>query len=130
VLVIDIGGADVKLYTNGHRGEREFDSGPKLTPRKMVSKVQKLVPDWDYDVISIGCFSEPPGGRSMEFRRCRPRRWKRPQIKEAAAKEPRGRQLKRFLGGLRLWQNNRTSRVMGRLKSSKDERRKRKTGAV
>src|SRR5690349_23344206 len=51
VLVIDIGGTHVKLYTNSQRGE--FVTGPKLTPGKMVSKVRKLVSDWDYDVISI-----------------------------------------------------------------------------
>jgi polyphosphate glucokinase len=54
VLVIDIGGTHVKLYTNSQPEEREFVSGPKLTPRKMVSRVRKLVLDWDYDVISIG----------------------------------------------------------------------------
>jgi polyphosphate glucokinase len=52
--VVDIGGTHVKVYSNSHREEREFVSGPKLTPRKMVSKIRKLVADWDYDVISIG----------------------------------------------------------------------------
>lgn len=54
VLVIDIGGTHVKVYLSGQHGEREFVSGPKLTPGKMVSQVRKLVADWDYDVISIG----------------------------------------------------------------------------
>ena len=54
VLVIDIGGTHVKAYSNGQPGEREFVSGPKLTPRKMVSKIWKLVADWDYDVVSVG----------------------------------------------------------------------------
>jgi len=52
--VIDIGGTHVKVYTNTQREQREFVSGPKLTPRKMVSKIRKLAADWDYDVISIG----------------------------------------------------------------------------
>ena len=52
--MIDIGGTHVKAYSNSQREEREFVSGPKLTPRKMVSKVRKLVADWDYDVVSIG----------------------------------------------------------------------------
>src|SRR5262249_22091374 len=52
MLVVDIQGTPVKAYTNSRRKEREVVSGPKLTPRKMVSK--KLVTDWDYDVISIG----------------------------------------------------------------------------
>ena len=54
VLVIDIGGTHVKVYTNTQGEEREFVSGPKLTPRKMVSKIRKLTADWDYDVISVG----------------------------------------------------------------------------
>jgi polyphosphate glucokinase len=54
VLVVDIGGTHVKVYTSREREEREFVSGPKLTPRKMVAKIRKLVADWDYDVISIG----------------------------------------------------------------------------
>jgi polyphosphate glucokinase len=54
VLVIDIGGTHVKAYSSGQPGEREFVSGPKLTPSRMVSKVQKLVADWDYEVISVG----------------------------------------------------------------------------
>jgi polyphosphate glucokinase len=54
VLVIDIGGTHVKAYLNSQRGQRGFVSAPKLTPRKMVSKVEKLLADWDHDVISIG----------------------------------------------------------------------------
>jgi len=54
VLVVDIGGTHVKVYTSREREEREFVSGPKLTPRKMVSKIRKLVANWDYEVISIG----------------------------------------------------------------------------
>ena len=54
VLVIDIGGTHVKVYSNTSHEQREFVSGPKLTPGRMVSKVRKLVADWDYDVISVG----------------------------------------------------------------------------
>src|SRR5207249_5622818 len=31
-----------------------FDSGPRLTPKRMVSVVRKLVADWKYEVVSIG----------------------------------------------------------------------------
>ena len=54
VLVVDIGGTHVKVYTNTQGEHREFVSGPKLTPRKMVSRIRKLVADWDYDVVSVG----------------------------------------------------------------------------
>ena len=40
VLVIDVGGTHVKLLVNGATEPRRFDSGPKLTPLKMVSGVK------------------------------------------------------------------------------------------
>src|SRR5678815_5224493 len=54
VLVVDIGGTHVKVLATGQDQEREFASGPTLTPRHMVSKVRRLVADWKYHVISIG----------------------------------------------------------------------------
>jgi polyphosphate glucokinase len=54
VLTIDVGGTHVKVMTNKERVRREFDSGPTLTAKDMVRKVQDLTKDWAYDVISIG----------------------------------------------------------------------------
>jgi len=54
VLVIDIGGTHVKVLATGHTTRREFDSGPALTPKRMVAEVRKLVSDWKYDAVSIG----------------------------------------------------------------------------
>jgi polyphosphate glucokinase len=54
VLVVDIGGTHVKMLATGQKDRREFTSGPKLTAKQMVSKVQKTVGDWSYDVVSIG----------------------------------------------------------------------------
>jgi polyphosphate glucokinase len=54
VLVIDIGGTHVKVLATGQYPHREFDSGPALTPKRMVSGVRKVVVDWKYDVVSIG----------------------------------------------------------------------------
>ena len=54
VLVIDIGGTHVKVLATGQKAHREFDSGPSLTPKRMASKVRKIVADWKYDVVSIG----------------------------------------------------------------------------
>ncbi len=54
VLVIDVGGTHVKVLVTGQETKREFVSGPTLTPKRMVSKVRKLVVGWKYDVISIG----------------------------------------------------------------------------
>ena len=54
VLVIDIGGTHVKLLATGQRSERVFVSGPRLTPKRMLSGIRSLVADWQYDVVSIG----------------------------------------------------------------------------
>ena len=54
VLVIDIGGTNVKILATGQKEPRKFPSGPKLSPRRMVDGVKKLAADWNYDVVSIG----------------------------------------------------------------------------
>jgi polyphosphate glucokinase len=54
VLAIDIGGSHVKTRLSGRREMRQFESGPTLTPRRMVAKVLALNGDLKYDVISIG----------------------------------------------------------------------------
>ena len=59
VLVIDVGGTSVKILATGQPESRSFRSGPKLTPRRMVSGVKKLAADWTYDVVSIGPWPGP-----------------------------------------------------------------------
>src|SRR5262249_14133208 len=54
VLVIDVGGTNVKLSATGANETRKVPSGPDLTPRTMVEKVQLATADWEYDVVSIG----------------------------------------------------------------------------
>src|SRR5438309_3561989 len=54
VLVIDIGGNNVKILASGQKEPRKFPSGPALTPKQMVAGVKKLADDWKYDVVSIG----------------------------------------------------------------------------
>jgi predicted NBD/HSP70 family sugar kinase len=54
VLVIDIGGSNVKVYAEGHAQPLKIASGPAMTPKKMVKAVQKAAEGWKYDVISIG----------------------------------------------------------------------------
>jgi polyphosphate glucokinase len=54
VLSIDIGGTHVKVMTDKDRTRREFESGPELSAKAMVKKVQDLTKDWSYDVISVG----------------------------------------------------------------------------
>ena len=54
VLVIDIGGTDVKLYSTGRREPVKIHSGPAMTPKELVGAVKANTGSWKYDVISIG----------------------------------------------------------------------------
>lgn len=54
VLVVDIGGTHVKIMATGQKVHRQFDSGPAMTPRQLLSEVRKLTADWHYDVLSVG----------------------------------------------------------------------------
>jgi ROK family len=62
VLVIDIGGSNVKLMIS-RAEKRKFKSGPKLTPREMIRQVKPLVSDWKFDAISMGFPSPVREGR-------------------------------------------------------------------
>ncbi len=53
ILVVDIGGSFVKLLMS-KRVEREFASGPRMTPKQFVSKFKETVSGWKFDVASIG----------------------------------------------------------------------------
>src|SRR5262245_52251289 len=54
ILVIDIGGTNVKLLASGQQEPRKFPSGPELTPEQMVAGVLSATQDWDYEAVSIG----------------------------------------------------------------------------
>jgi polyphosphate glucokinase len=54
VLVVDIGGNNVKVLATEQNERRKFPSGPEMTPQQMVAGVEKLAADWKYDVVSIG----------------------------------------------------------------------------
>jgi ROK family protein len=54
VLVIDIGGSNVKLMISNRVKRRKFPSGRGLTPRKLVAETKKAVQDWKFDVVAMG----------------------------------------------------------------------------
>lgn len=54
VLVIDIGGTNVKALATGQAERLMFPSGPDLSPRRMVSEIKKRAAGWEFDVITIG----------------------------------------------------------------------------
>ena len=54
VLVVDVGGTNVKILVTGQEQSRKFPSGPKLTAKQMVAGVKKLANGWMYNAVSIG----------------------------------------------------------------------------
>src|SRR4051812_35621380 len=65
VLVVDIGGTHVKLMIS-HRETREFDSGMKLSPKELVTRIRKTAAGWKYNAISIGFPSVVRKGRIVK----------------------------------------------------------------
>jgi polyphosphate glucokinase len=65
VLVIDVGGSNVKILASGQKKSRSFRSGPTLTPGRMVSAVKHFATGWTYDVVSIGVPGPVLGSRSV-----------------------------------------------------------------
>jgi polyphosphate glucokinase len=54
ILVIDVGGTNVKVIASGRRNRVKFASGPKMTPRQMVTTVLAATVGWQYAAVSIG----------------------------------------------------------------------------
>ena len=54
ILVIDVGGTNVKVLATGYKNPIKIPSGPKMTPGKMAKQVREAAADWNYSVISIG----------------------------------------------------------------------------
>jgi predicted NBD/HSP70 family sugar kinase len=54
ILVIDVGGTNVKVLATGQKESIKIPSGPEMTPNKMVKQVRAATADWKYDAISIG----------------------------------------------------------------------------
>ena len=54
ILAIDIGGTHVKVLATGHRKHLQIDSGPTMTPKKMIAAVRAASAGWKYEAVSIG----------------------------------------------------------------------------
>jgi hypothetical protein len=64
ILVVDIGGSFVKLLMS-ERAERDFVSGPRMTPKQFVNKFKETVRDWKFDVASVGFPAPVRNGRIL-----------------------------------------------------------------
>ena len=54
VLVVDIGGTNLKILATGETTPRRTPSGRKMTPQKMVADVKALAAEWKYDAVALG----------------------------------------------------------------------------
>lgn len=54
VLVIDVGGSNIKILASDQPERIKIPSGKDFTPEEMVPLVIEAAKDWKYDVISIG----------------------------------------------------------------------------
>ena len=63
ILVVDVGGNNVKLLATGQKTPRKVPSGPNLTPARMVAAVKEAVAGWKYDAVTIGFPAPVKDGR-------------------------------------------------------------------
>lgn len=54
VLVIDVGGTNIKVLVSGEKIPRKFASGPEMSASEMVTGVKEITKDWHYEVVAIG----------------------------------------------------------------------------
>jgi polyphosphate glucokinase len=54
ILVIDIGGTNVKMLASGQDVPRKFPSGKEMTPPQMVHGVLDATRDWEYEALTVG----------------------------------------------------------------------------
>jgi polyphosphate glucokinase len=54
ILVVDVGGTNIKVLADKRKEPLKIPSGPQMTPSRMVSEVRKATSDWKYSAVSIG----------------------------------------------------------------------------
>lgn len=54
VLVIDVGGTNVKILATGEEDVRKIPSGFAMDAKRMVAAVKENTKDWSFEVVSIG----------------------------------------------------------------------------
>lgn len=54
VLVIDVGGTNIKLLATGQTEPTKIPSGPDMTPQAMVDAVKAATTGWSYEKVAIG----------------------------------------------------------------------------
>ncbi len=83
ILVIDVGGTNVKVCVSGRRTALKIPSGKTMTPARMVAAVRKATAGWKYDVVSIGYPGAVKDGRPVLEPHNLARGWMRFNYKKA-----------------------------------------------
>jgi glucokinase len=65
VLVVDVGGTNIKVLASGQKSPLKIASGPDMTARRMVRAVRRATRDWKYDRVSVGYPGPVAGGLPM-----------------------------------------------------------------
>jgi hypothetical protein len=65
ILVIDVGGSNVKMMISQEEKRRKFPSGTKLGPAEAVEQIKEATSDWSFDAISIGFPAPVRDGKIM-----------------------------------------------------------------
>jgi predicted NBD/HSP70 family sugar kinase len=62
ILVIDVGGTNVKIAMGHHKEQVKIPSGAEMTATQMATAVKKAAADWGYEAVSIGFPGPVKGG--------------------------------------------------------------------
>ncbi len=54
ILVIDVGGSNIKLIATGVEKRIKIPSDPELTAKQLVKQVKEATQHWEYEMISLG----------------------------------------------------------------------------
>lgn len=63
ILVVDVGGNNVKILPPGSGEVRKFPSGKELTPGRLVDGVKQVISDTPFDAMTIGFPAPIVGGK-------------------------------------------------------------------
>jgi len=66
ILVIDVGGSNLKLFATDQPERIKISSGPEMTPEEMISVVKKATKGWKYELVSIGIPCPVKNGRATK----------------------------------------------------------------
>jgi len=66
ILVIDVGGNNVKVSFGGSKQPTKIPSGPGMTAAQMAAEVKKVAGRWKYDAVSVGYPGPVKNGKPAE----------------------------------------------------------------